>query len=375
MQIHLDARVLFLLFCIGQGLTTAAYLLLARPRRAGATWLGLLMLGLTLQVTDYFLASARVYFRHRWLYFMPLFYSWGFGPLLYGGVRAYYGQPLRRWWPHFVPLAAQVLFYLVVAGQDFDTKTWVWLHLHKPFTRYLEHYGAIASMVAYLGLAWRWVPATAGWRRGLSALLLFYLAAALDPLLNHRYLPAGAPKFYLTSLVLPALSYIVALLGWLKGLSAAAAPTTASTAAAATEETAAANATPAERREPPDPALLARVVQALEDGQLFRNPDLTLAGLAQQVGLTANVVSQLVNAGLGQSFTDWVNGYRLAEVERRLLTADARRFTVLALAFDAGFNSKTTFNRVFKEKTALTPSAYQKKYQSTFRDDTVSSEP
>ena len=42
---------------------------------------------------------------------------------------------------------------------------------------------------------------------------------------------------------------------------------------------------------------------------------------------------------------------------------------VLALALDAGFNSKTTFNRVFKEKHGLTPREYQKKYRTTFRDD------
>jgi AraC-like DNA-binding protein len=60
-----------------------------------------------------------------------------------------------------------------------------------------------------------------------------------------------------------------------------------------------------------------------------------------------------------------VNSLRLAEVQRRLLKADARQLTVLALALEAGFNSKSTFNRIFKEKTDLTPKGYRKKYQPT----------
>jgi len=357
MLVHVEVAVLLQLFCIVQGLTTGIYLLTARPRLAGNRWLGLL-LGLTLQVVDYFLSRSGIYYRHRWLYFTPLFFSWSFGPLFYGCVRTRYGtEPALAKW-HFGPGAVQLLFYAIVAAQDFDTKTWFWLHVHKPVTRYLEHYGAVASVLVYAGLAWRlWrghgrQPAWLG--RLLPALALFYLAAALDPLVNRAYLPAGAPTFYLTGLVLPVLAYALALLAWLGGRPRAV------------------TAPPkplAPPLPPPDPGQLAQLVRALAEEQLFKDPDLTLSGLARHVGLTPNAVSQLVNAGLGQSFTDWVNGYRLAEVVRRLRTDDARRFTVLALALDAGFNSKTTFNRVFKEKTGLTPSAYQKGSHNAFRDD------
>ena len=78
MFVHLDLAVVFHLFCIVQGLSTAAYLL-AGPRRPGNRWLGLLLLALTLQVVDYFLSRSGVYYRSRWLYFTPLFFSWGLG--------------------------------------------------------------------------------------------------------------------------------------------------------------------------------------------------------------------------------------------------------------------------------------------------------
>ena len=50
-----------------------------------------------------------------------------------------------------------------------------------------------------------------------------------------------------------------------------------------------------------------------------------------------------------------MNGYRVAEVQRRLAAPDARRFTLLAIALDSGFNSKTTFNRIFKQVTGVAP--------------------
>ncbi|SHJ11396.1 AraC-type DNA-binding protein [Hymenobacter daecheongensis DSM 21074] len=376
MFVHVDFAVVFQLFCIVQGLTTAAYLLLARPRMAAGKWLGLLLLGLTLQVIDYFLSRSGVYYRNRWLYFTPLFFSWSFGPLLLAYVRARYAPQRAVGWRHLVPGAGQALFYVLVSLQSFDTKTWFWLEVHKPVTRYLEHYGAVLSMLVYLRLALGTLAGAGSPARRLRRLLLglagFYGLVALDPLVNSWYLPAGAPRFYLSSLVLPGLVYGLALLAWLHDRSRRVLlPTPAPEPAPAEGPPAPPPPVATAPALPPDAAQLARVVQALEQEELFRNPELTLDALAQHLSLTPNTVSQLLNAGLGQSFHDLVNGYRLAEVKRRLLTDDARRLTVLALALEAGFNSKTTFNRVFKEKTGVTPKEYQKKYHPTRWDDSV----
>ncbi|MBC8082005.1 MAG: AraC family transcriptional regulator, partial [Hymenobacter sp.] len=67
------------------------------------------------------------------------------------------------------------------------------------------------------------------------------------------------------------------------------------------------------------------------------------------------LISFTVNAGFGRSFNDLVNGYRVAEVKRRLATPDAQRLTLLGIAFESGFNSKTTFNRIFKQLTGKAP--------------------
>jgi len=62
---------------------------------------------------------------------------------------------------------------------------------------------------------------------------------------------------------------------------------------------------------------------------------------------------------MAETLSDFVNGYRVREVQRRIAAGEARALKMLALAMDAGFASKSTFNQVFKKHTNLTPSDYR----------------
>ncbi|NVO83878.1 helix-turn-helix domain-containing protein [Hymenobacter terrestris] len=104
-----------------------------------------------------------------------------------------------------------------------------------------------------------------------------------------------------------------------------------------------------------DAAVLARIRRALEEERVYLNPTLTLAELSAHTGLAPRLISFTVNQGFGQSFNDLINSYRVAEVKRRLATPDAQRLTLLGLALECGFNSKTTFNRIFKQFTGQAP--------------------
>lgn len=372
MLVHVDLAVVLLIVCIVQGCTTAAYLLLAPPRSAAARWLALLLLALTLQVVDLALSRSGTYFRHNALYFTPLFFSWGFGPLLYAAVGA--GRPPTRapraW--HFAPVALQVGFYAVVSIQPLAAKTAFWVGTHKPVTRWIEYYVAVASVGAYVWASMRLTRArgdeSGRLRAGLGAVTAFYAVAAVDPLVNAAYLPAGAPTFWLQSLVLPVVAYAVALwalFGARFARAAAGVPDRPPAAEAGPGQPPSRPADVVPRTAPS--AHVALVVQALEQDALYRDADLTLDRLAAHVGLTPNAVSQAINAGLGQSFADLVNGYRLADVQRRLVGPDDGRATLLTMALDAGFNSKSTFNRVFKERTGLTPRAYRAQHRQLSR--------
>ena len=98
----------------------------------------------------------------------------------------------------------------------------------------------------------------------------------------------------------------------------------------------------------------------METERPWREPDLTLADLAIRVESTPHKVSELLNARLGQTFYDFVNGYRVEEVQRRIASGENRTRTMLTLALDAGFASKSTFNQAFKSRTGQTPSDYRK---------------
>ncbi|MBD2769610.1 helix-turn-helix transcriptional regulator [Hymenobacter sp. BT664] len=106
-------------------------------------------------------------------------------------------------------------------------------------------------------------------------------------------------------------------------------------------------------------AYLVKLTTLMEEEKLYRNGELTLAGLAEQLTISPHYLSQLLNDKKGQSFYDYVNAYRVEEVKAGLADPSKGHLSLLGLALEAGFNSKTAFNTVFKKITGLSPSAYR----------------
>lgn len=98
--------------------------------------------------------------------------------------------------------------------------------------------------------------------------------------------------------------------------------------------------------------------EKLERDKLYEDPQLTLAMLAQSVGLSIHQVSATINQSFGINFNDWVNGYRVEAVKDAIRRGQHQQFTLLSIALEKGFNSKSTFNRVFKKHTGLTPAQF-----------------
>jgi AraC-like DNA-binding protein len=94
----------------------------------------------------------------------------------------------------------------------------------------------------------------------------------------------------------------------------------------------------------------------------YLNGNLTLQDIARQLDIPKHHLTQVFNMGIGKNFYTYVNDFRLAEVKDRLKDPAYKNLSLLAIAFDSGFNSKTSFNTLFKKHTGLTPSDYQKKY-------------
>ena len=87
--------------------------------------------------------------------------------------------------------------------------------------------------------------------------------------------------------------------------------------------------------------------------------DLVLHQLAQQLGISANYLSQVINEQLNVNFYDFVNGYRVEEAKRLIRDAGQEKINILNIALDSGFNSKSAFYTAFKKTTSMTPTQYR----------------
>lgn len=101
------------------------------------------------------------------------------------------------------------------------------------------------------------------------------------------------------------------------------------------------------------------LLQLMDRERPWQDSDLTLPDLASRLNTTPHKLSEVLNSQLNQTFYDFVNGYRVREVQRRIAAGEAQRVKMLTLAMDAGFASKSTFNLVFKKFTSQTPSDYR----------------
>ncbi|MDJ1483655.1 helix-turn-helix domain-containing protein [Cytophagaceae bacterium YF14B1] len=108
---------------------------------------------------------------------------------------------------------------------------------------------------------------------------------------------------------------------------------------------------------------LKQLAHLMENEKLYLRQELTIQDLAERTGISRHQLSQLINERLEKNFYDFVNEYRVKEAQRMLVDPKYKHLTTLAISGEAGFNSKATFNAVFKKITGQTPSEYIKSYK------------
>lgn len=101
-----------------------------------------------------------------------------------------------------------------------------------------------------------------------------------------------------------------------------------------------------------------RIERLVETGKSFLDPELSLPVLSQALGMKRNDLSRIINEGGGSSFYDFINRFRIEEFKALARDPKKRGWKIIALAFEAGFNSKPSFNSAFKRLAGTTPSAW-----------------
>jgi AraC-like DNA-binding protein len=102
-----------------------------------------------------------------------------------------------------------------------------------------------------------------------------------------------------------------------------------------------------------------KMVRVMQADNLFLDSTLSLQELSSKLNVPPHHITQTLSEFIRKNFYDFVNSYRIDEFKKRIDKGDAENFSLLGIALDCGFNSKSSFNRIFKNMTGQTPSEYK----------------
>lgn len=354
-----------LLIGAAQGVVLAVMLLCVPHNRVANRFLAALIVAVALMVTPYIIGFAGFYDAYPWLSFAPFGTSLAFGPLFWCYAFALTsGAAPARWWLHFLPYLVQFLSQAAVFPLPLEWKNWWDGIAHAPIISPLLTAASLVSITLYGWLVWRRYGAYCrflestrsdgarfdpSWlRNALIALMAmgaawagFVLADALDP--SRDYFD----RFWMY-VALSALSVYLGVEGWRN----ASLPYPILGEAVPKDGLAAVP----ERDWRAQGEVWAREV---DTKRLWQDPEITLASMAKALGTNTSYASRALNEGLGVSFSAFINSRRVEAVKAVLAQPDAER-DLMAIAFEAGFNSKASFNRAFSDFAGMSPSAYRK---------------
>lgn len=103
-----------------------------------------------------------------------------------------------------------------------------------------------------------------------------------------------------------------------------------------------------------------RLLAAMTERKVYKNPDLNLEILARETQVPKNQLSRLINEKLEKSFNDYINEFRIREFISLYNTPEYKAYNIYGIALEAGFNNKSTFNAAFKKSTGKTPTEFKK---------------
>ncbi len=105
------------------------------------------------------------------------------------------------------------------------------------------------------------------------------------------------------------------------------------------------------------------LINLMESESLYNNPELNLQNLASALNISPGYLSQIINEKENKNFFEFINQYRVEEVKKKLMSSEYNHYSIMGIALESGFNSKSTFNALFKKFTGHTPSSFKKMHQ------------
>lgn len=324
--------------------------------------LGILLILAALTLFNDMLNTSGLTNRMPWLYFLPIYFSLSIGPLLYLFTKSKLGK-LNLYGPdawHLLVPAIQFLIYLAIGFQSTAVKSAAW---NTPAFKCYLTAESILFPLFLIGYAWAaqrliksqaqaetfWSKDIRHWLHQfiygiliLAGLEFLYL---LIEFLSHQWDWGFSWAIILHSLILSSMLLWVALNGFKLYLPSLIHPSIPPHDGSDSTNEA-------------QQALADRIEQLMQTEHVYLNPALDLRLLAHFAGTSPKSCSQAINGILGQNFNNYINHYRIKAFKTRINAGAHQKLTLTAVAYECGFDSKATFNRVFKQVTAMTPSQY-----------------
>jgi len=339
-----------------------AFLLLEKnENRQANRFLSLTIFSMCLTFTP-FILDISIWNTYQWLAWLPFSLSYWIGPSFYFYIktltRASFSFQKKDLW-HFSPIFLNYLhsiYHAIVV----DTDPWPWFH-HA--SEILES-AAILSVIIYMSFSFRLVRS---YQRQLLDNVsytdmidlrwvdLFIFVIAGSCLLILVFLGMGMTeggKYSLEEWDGPRAFTLLAYAGTLYWLSISGFKQAQTYQLIDLEGT---NGQDQDRYS----ETIKKIKTAMETHKSYRDPRLSLSDLSKAVDISERTISNAINQELGKNFFRLINEYRVEEMKERLKDPNNDHLKILSLAFEAGFNSKASFNRVFKSYTGLTPKEYK----------------
>lgn len=330
----------------------------------------LILSGLTL--FNDILVTSGISNRIKQLYFIPIYYSLSIAPLFYLFVKSKFSYRLNKSdLIHLVIPVIQVVIYFSIGFRSVEFKSM--LYDENAFRIYLQIesflfpiflIGYTILSLSYLKRkdikAYFWTADIKRWLTNFSAgMLLIAVMEFSFSLIEYNTSPtflSSFPFYLVHTFTLSAFVFWISINGFKQYY-----PLQTFTSK------------PNQKDSVIDENELSELLKRLEllmtKDKVFLNPDLNLELLSKYLEISEKHCSLILSKGVEMNFNQYVNSFRIAAFKERIKEGQNKTFTLTSIAYECGFNSKSTFNRVFKSTSGVTPSEFVKMTQSTTTSD------
>ena len=366
MQVNFTSLVILNGAVIVLGFFVAFVLLFKRENPLANRLMSLFLFAISLWLCDNFMHIAGIYNQNSNYYFKPIYYSFSFGPLVYFYVRSIVNSNFKFQKAdliHFIPVVIQATLYIYLSFRNYEFRHWYWQEVHLPYTYRIEFDGTFISMTIYIFISIKLLRDYRIWLKNehsdhssknlnwLNAILILMFLLCIQWFLevvlrdvyemyyNYKYTPA----------ILGVITLILAFRAFFQ------------------EDQKDVVFEPLKAKSQKsdfqfDQNTLDQINKRMDINKDFLDPKLNLKEFAFRCKLPKKTVSLYLNQKLNKSFHDYINGFRIEEFKTRVLKPEERHMTIEGLAYDCGFNSKATFNRIFKKNIGITPTEFVSKH-------------